>query len=463
MLQMDRAVFHRERRSNGKAGVTPRPPRPPPRCARWPGGRRRSSRLSATSPRIGSSSPATSKTAAGIGELETRIGNARWRLLEQQAVQLDKKQEPRDSDETNLPPASGVSSLVPLPSQPKSGWPAAPKRRRGCRLIWRSAAAPDRATERSCERSKCGMPTASRPVRLGKHWHAFRGPGIGPGPPRGRIASSPRAGVCAEYQLAAQLRCGSRPSAYGPKPAPPSSEPHWAWRRPELHTRERVLISQEDRWRSLLGAGQTATNRNPAFADQDCLGRNARMGRGPDFVAAHGQVAEERQPWPCGRSPSRNGARRTAKDPVAAKRLERLERQWFTQWEATANDLDRLQATLKAEAAQLDERSRQLRHDVVASERGPPCSTTERRKSNARSRSWRPNRTIGGDWTPPARQEIAEAKTARRETRRAAGPAVDRCGASGGSGRFEPSGIEELNHETREKKEKNESVLLFIS
>ena len=44
-----------------------------------------------------------------LEQLETRIGNARWRLLEQQAVQLDKKQEPRDSDETNLPPVSGVS------------------------------------------------------------------------------------------------------------------------------------------------------------------------------------------------------------------------------------------------------------------------------------------------------------------------------------------------------------------
>ena len=33
-----------------------------------------------------------------------------------------------------------------------------------------------------------------------------------------------------------------------------------------------------------------------------------------------------------------------------------------------ANDLDRLQATLKAEAARLDERSRQVRQDVVAAE-----------------------------------------------------------------------------------------------
>ena len=58
----------------------------------------------------------------------------------------------------------------------------------------------------------------------------------------------------------------------------------------------------------------------------------------------------------------------TAKDPVTAKRLERLERQWFSQCESMAHDLGRLQATLKAEAARLDERSRQVRLDFVAGE-----------------------------------------------------------------------------------------------
>jgi chromosome segregation ATPase len=104
----------------------------------------------------------------------------------------------------------------------------------------------------------------------------------------------------------------------------------------------------------------------------------------------------------------------SAKDPVAAKRLERLERQWFTQCEATANDLDRLQATLKAEAAQLDERSRQLRHDVVASEartavldnRAAEIEREEQVVAAERERS-------AGDLDAArARQEIAEAKTA---------------------------------------------------
>ena len=155
----------------------------------------------------------------------------------------------------------------------------------------------------------------------------------------------------------------------------------------------------------------------------------------------------------------------SAKDPVAAKRLERLERQWFTQCEATANDLDRLQATLKAEAAQLDERSRQLRHDVVASEartavldnRAAEIEREEQVVAAERERS-------AGDLDAArARQEIAEAKTAaaRDEAERLArllidaGPQAAAADSSQAHRRVEP-------RNTRNE-EKNESVLLFIS
>ena len=58
----------------------------------------------------------------------------------------------------------------------------------------------------------------------------------------------------------------------------------------------------------------------------------------------------------------------TASDPVATKRLERLERQWFSRCDAMAGDLGRLQATLQAEAVRLDEFSRQVRQDAVSAE-----------------------------------------------------------------------------------------------
>ena len=53
---------------------------------------------------------------------------------------------------------------------------------------------------------------------------------------------------------------------------------------------------------------------------------------------------------------------------AAAKRLERLERQWAMHCEVAARDLERMQATLTAEAARVDEASCRVRRDVLAAE-----------------------------------------------------------------------------------------------
>jgi hypothetical protein len=54
--------------------------------------------------------------------------------------------------------------------------------------------------------------------------------------------------------------------------------------------------------------------------------------------------------------------------PAVVKRLERLERQWLMQCETEARYLERLQATVTAEATRIDETSRRVRQDALTRE-----------------------------------------------------------------------------------------------
>jgi chromosome segregation ATPase len=367
-----------------------------------------------------------------LEQLETRIGNARWRLLEQQGEAIG--HETRDTRHEELPLVSPVTSLVPSPSELEMA-------------LQRRTETLTRAADELADQRLHLTEQVERLLRTQQAWHADRNAALRDLETigirfeareldldrRGRELQAARAGVRAEYQSAAQLRLRLEAERVRLEARDAERRTALDARWSELDTRERVLLAQEDNWRSLLrrwGRRRRIEIQRLRAEHEAC-----RAERG-EWVAARtvwlrltARLRDERRIVAARALAVEQWRSESAKDPVAAKRMERLERQWFSQCESMANDLSRLQATIKTEAGRLDERSRQVRQDIVALEaraavldnRAAEIEREEQVVAAERERT-------GGDLDAArARQDAAEARAAaaRDEAERLARLLID--------------------------------------
>ena len=231
-----------------------------------------------------------------LEQLETRIGNARWRLLEQQAVQLDTRHEARDTCEINPPPVSGVPCLVSVPSEPES-------------VLARRTEMLSRVADELADQRLHLTEQVERLLRTQQIWHTDRNAALRDLETigmrfeareldldrRGRELQTARAGVRAEYQSAAQLRLRLeaervRAEARAAEQRA-ASDARWA-----EFGHARTGVDRPGRQLAFVVAalGQTTTGRDSAAAKRArCLPIGARrMGRRSDgVVAAHDQIA----------------------------------------------------------------------------------------------------------------------------------------------------------------------------
>jgi hypothetical protein len=313
-----------------------------------------------------------------LEQLETRIGNARLRLLDQQSAVLDTRQETRDSGQESLPLVSPVPSLVSPAEDP---------------TLQRRADTLARVADELSDQRLHLTEQVERLLRAQQQWHADRDAALRELEQfagrfeareldldrRTRELHAARAGVQAENQAAAQLRLRLETDQARADARAADRRTRLDARWAELDARERALLAQEDGWRSLLRRwGQRrrvevlrlrseqeacrAERSEWAAARTVWLRLAARLRDERRAVAARALALAE---WQA--NPARQGGGGPT-NPAAEKRLERLERQWSAQCAAAARDLVRLQATLSAEAARLDEVSRQVRQDLLAAE-----------------------------------------------------------------------------------------------
>ena len=182
-----------------------------------------------------------------LEHLETRIGNARLRMLEQHAEALGPAN-PRIEQ-----PALALPSRPSTSSMPESALI------RETQTLARVA--DDLADQRlhlteqavpCCELKNSGTPTGLRRCATWKRSAPGSGPRVGPGSPEPRVANGggPRCGPNTRWRL--NCGCGSWPNRRRAEARVADQRIAMDARWAELDARERTLIAQEDNWRSLL-------------------------------------------------------------------------------------------------------------------------------------------------------------------------------------------------------------------
>jgi hypothetical protein len=188
---------------------------------------------------------------------------------------------------------------------------------------------------------------------------------------RNRELHAARAAVRAEHLAAGRLRLRLEAELAWAEGREAEQRMRLDSRWAELDARERTLASQEDGWRSLLRRwGKRRHEEVLRLRAEQEMCRQERS----EWAAARtvwlrlsAKLREQRRAVAV-RALALEQLRADAGGPAAAKRLERLERQWSVHCETAARELERLQATQTAEAARLDEASRRVRHDRIAAE-----------------------------------------------------------------------------------------------
>jgi hypothetical protein len=301
-----------------------------------------------------------------LDRLETRIGNARLRLLDQQATVLDAGRE--------------IEALVARVSNS----PTAPSEQEAT-LQQRAEALAHIADELADQRLHLAEQVELL-LLAQQQWHADRTAAlrdldlIGSRfearelelDRRSREVQAAATAVQAEFQSASQTRL--RLEAEQAKADAREADRRAAQdgRSAELEARARALMRQEEGWRSLVRRwGQRRRQEILRLRGEQTLCRQERS----EWAAARAvwlglaaKLRDERQAlavralaWEQSRADAGAG-------PAAAKRLERLERQWAAHCESAARGLDRLQATIVAEAARVDDLSQRVRREMLAAE-----------------------------------------------------------------------------------------------
>jgi hypothetical protein len=306
-----------------------------------------------------------------LDQLETRIGNARLRLVTQSADAIRPAAEIAVSEITAL--VSIAPSLLPVPSE-----------REGI-LQRRTEQLAGVADELADQRLHLAE-QIERMLLTQQAWHADRMAALRDLEifanrfeareldldRRDRELQSARASVHAEYRMAAQLRLRLVAEQARAESRHTEQKNKLNARAAVLDARERTLMKQEDGWRSLLrrwGQRRRAEVLRLRAEQEAC-----RQERG-EWVSARTvwlrlatKLRDERRIVAARALAVEQSRAEAGNNPVAAKRVERLERQWFTHCETAAQYLERLQATLGAEAIRLDDLSRTVRQDLLANE-----------------------------------------------------------------------------------------------
>ncbi|HEX4589264.1 MAG TPA: hypothetical protein VH120_05010 [Gemmataceae bacterium] len=304
-----------------------------------------------------------------LEQLETRIGNARLRLLEHHA-------------ETLAPPPPATEDVVSptlLPAVTATGLEQreAQVQRRAETL---ALVSDDLADQR--------LHLAEQVERLlltQQLWHADRTAALRDLDTfavrfeareleldrRGRELQSTRAAVQDEYLAAGQMRLRLEAELAWAESREADRRIRLDAFRAELHARAQVLAAQEDRWRSLLrrwGRRRHEEILRLRAEQQACRQERSEWAAARTVWLRLVAKQREQRRAVAARSLALEQYRADAGGPAAAKRLERLERQWSAHCETSARDLERLQATLTAEAVRLDEVSGRVRRDMIAAE-----------------------------------------------------------------------------------------------
>jgi hypothetical protein len=310
-----------------------------------------------------------------LEQLETRIGNARMRLLDEHAVQI--RPETRDPRHENDELVSRVSGLVSDSlSEPEV-------------LLDQQRQVLARVADELADQRLHLVEQVERMLRTQHEWQTERTATLNEIETigvklharetdldrRAREVQTARASVQSEFESLGhlRLRLDAERSRAESHDADRRAEVLGRWQ--ELDVRERTLQAREDGWRGLLRTwGQRRRHEVVRLRNEQIACRQERT----EWVAARtvwlrliAKLREERRALTV-RSLAVERLRvetvAGAGGQIAAKRLERLERQWTTHCEHAARELERMQATLTAEAARVDEASAAARRAVLAAE-----------------------------------------------------------------------------------------------
>lgn len=307
-----------------------------------------------------------------LEHLDTRIGNARLRLLEQSTLP-DTKREPQVVGSGTKELESRVASLVPTPSDRDE-------------VLYRRAEALARVADELADQRLHLVEQFERLLDTQRAWHADRNAALRDLDlignrfeareleldRRSRELASARSGVLTEQHSLAQLRLRLEAEKVRAEARDADRRAALESRWSELNSREHALVKQEDGWRSLLRRwGQRRRQEIVRLRVEQEACRAERS----EWVAARTvwlrlsqRLRDERRGLAVRGMALEQLRAETDGSPAAAKRLERLERQWSLQCESAARELERLQATVTAEAVRQDDVSRRLRYEVLAAE-----------------------------------------------------------------------------------------------
>jgi hypothetical protein len=354
-----------------------------------------------------------------LEQLETRIGNARLRLLERQAPLLGPSLGSYDGPQV----VEGLVSQVLSIDRPSQDKQPLQKRAEALALV---------AEELSDQRLHLAE-QVERLLRMQQQWHADRSATLRDLElfavrfeareldldRRTREVQAMKAAVRSELQAAAHARLrfvseGARAEARAAD-RQAILDTRWA----ELDARERALAAQEDGWRSLLrrwGRRRHQEILRLRDVQRACWQERAEwVGARTVWLRLVAVVREDRRALAARALALQQSRADAGAGPAAVKRLERLERQWSTQCEAAARYLERLQATVTAEATRIDETGRRVRQDLVNAEARKAqldnrASEVEREEQSMAAEH---SRMAGDLDAARARQAAAEARAER--------------------------------------------------
>lgn len=300
-----------------------------------------------------------------LEQLETRIVNGRQRLLEQHSAEIK--------------PVPAPSPAPTFPPGPQDVDAASEKRRQTLARV---------ADELADQRLHLAE-QIERLVRTQHEWHAGRTAALNDVEAiatsleareldldrRARELQAARAAVQTEADALAQvrLRLDAERARAESRAADRLAEVRGRWA--ELDARERALLQREGAWQRLLRTwGRRRRLEVLRLRGEQDACRQERA----EWVAARtvwlrlvARAREERRALTVRAAAVERLRAETLQGTggrAAEKRLERLERQWAMRCEVAARELERMQATLTAEAVRVDDVSRRVRREMISAE-----------------------------------------------------------------------------------------------
>jgi hypothetical protein len=308
-----------------------------------------------------------------LEHLESRIGNARLRLLEQKAPLLAAKPSVTDTNQEVDALVSQVSVLGPVHADFDHG-------------LQKRAESLARVAEELSDQRLHLAEQVERLLRTQQEWHAERTGALRDLElfatsfeareldldRRSRELHAANVSARSQLQTLAQVRLRFEADRTRAEVGLADRQAEVETRSAELDARERALAAQEDGWRSLLrrwGRRRHTEVLRLRDVQRACWQERAEWVHvRTAWLRLVGKLRDDRRTLAARALAVQQLRADLGGGPAVVKRLERLERQWIMQCENEARYLERLQATAQAEAVRIDETSRRLRQDTVNAE-----------------------------------------------------------------------------------------------